>query len=121
MVHCRNDGHVTLWTAGPGTCTGILKRRKYFSLYMASAAAVSYPDEMETFLKKLQFPSDELLKGSLKILVKEAVTVPQLRSLTKDECEEIGLAEQATVVILKVNENAPRVFMFLFIMPSALV
>lgn len=82
----------------------------------ASTAAVSYPAEMETFLKTLQFPSDELLQESLKLLLKEAVTVPQLRFLTKDECEEIGLAEEATKIIVKVHENSLCVFMFLFFM-----
>jgi hypothetical protein len=71
------------------------------------SAEASYTDEMRKFLAALKFPSDEVMEDSLTKLVKEAVTANQLRLLTKDECEEIGLAEEATEIILKVCEKCP--------------
>ncbi len=65
------------------------------------------PDEMRTILKALTFPKDEILEDTLNKLLSAAVTVKQLHLLTKEECEEIGLVEEATSVIIKVRENHP--------------
>ncbi len=68
---------------------------------------LSYTEEMRKFLEALRFPSKDIMEDSFTKLVKEAVMINQLRWLTKDECEEIGLAEEATDIILKVCENVP--------------
>ncbi len=67
-------------------------------------------DEMRCFLETLSFPSSEIMDDSLSKLLREAVTLKQLRALTKDECEEIGLTPEATDVMLKVCEKIPQVF-----------
>jgi hypothetical protein len=66
----------------------------------------SNPD-MRVFLEALKFPSAEIMEDSFQKLQKEALVVSQLRSLTKDECEEIGLVAEATDIILTVCENCP--------------
>ncbi len=62
---------------------------------------------MKKNLKRLaELPNVERLETSLRLLLKKAVTgQPQLRLLSKDECEEIGLVDEATDVIVKVHEN----------------
>ncbi len=57
--------------------------------------------EMRAYLETLKFPSDELMEDSFTKLLHEGVTLKQLCSLTKDDYNELGLAEEATAVILQ--------------------
>jgi uncharacterized membrane protein YcaP (DUF421 family) len=60
-----------------------------------------YRRHLRPYLTSFPFSSEEVFEDTVSKLEKEAVTVIQLKQLTQDECEEIGIAADAFKALLR--------------------
>ena len=48
--------------------------------------------DLDSFIRSIKFPTQEMLEDTLLKLRNESIIMEQVSSLTKEECEEIGLS-----------------------------
>ena len=55
--------------------------------------------DLDTFVRNTKFPTNEMMEDTLLKLNTEGIAVNQISSLTKDECEEIGLSAETLEIL----------------------
>ncbi len=56
--------------------------------------------DLDSFIRSIKFPTQEMLEDTLLKLRNESIVMDQVSSLTKDECEEIGLSMETYEILM---------------------
>ena len=66
--------------------------------------------DLDSFIRSIKFPTQEMLEDTLLKLRNESIVMDQVSSLTKDECEEIGLSMETHEILMNAVKVRVEIF-----------